>query len=172
MKINIVIVAAMDKNRVIGKNGTLPWKIPSDLKLFKRLTLENAVIMGRKTFFSLPEKYRPLPDRLNIVVSHSIRPHAEKGVLYVSSLWNGIGEAYQAGKKNPYIIGGEAIFREAVLFADSILLSEIDAEIEGGDAHFPKIKESEWEKFPQTGPIQGKDDEYPYVVNSYVRRRS
>src|SRR3989338_139592 len=118
----ISIIAAMDRNRVIGKDNALPWNIPEDLKNFKALTSGKSVIMGRKTFESLG---RPLPKRQNIVVSRGMPPI--EGVIVCSSL----DEAFQAAaSEEVFVIGGASIYAQALPYADRMYLSYVDKETE------------------------------------------
>ena len=128
----------MAKNRVIGANNKLPWHLSDDLKRFKQLTMGHTLIMGRKTFDSIG---RPLPGRVNIVVSRN--PSLSiPGAIVVPSLEEAI--ANTKGEK-AYVIGGSEIFAKALPLATHIDLTQIDAEVEG-DVYFPKISESSWQE--------------------------
>ena len=140
MKIEIIV--AMTPNRVIGKDGTLPWRIKEDMQLFKEITLDidgSSVLMGRNTYESIPKKFRPLPGRLNIVVSKKLQPEAN--IVICPSLDEAIGEAknYQ---KPIFVIGGVSMYQEALPKADILHISHIHKEYEG-DTYFPKINLNE-----------------------------
>ena len=146
----INVIVAMTKSRVIGKDGTLPWHLPEDLKLFKAHTTGNIVIMGRKTFDSIG---RPLPNRRNIVVSKSIREEEKvSGVDYFPDLEHAI-EAAQEGSGRIFIIGGASIYRQMIEKADRLYISLVDGEFEG-DTYFPEIREDVW-KVVATEPHTG-----------------
>jgi dihydrofolate reductase len=133
----IAIVVAMDRNRVIGARGRLPWRLSVDLKRFKALTLGHAVIMGRKTFESIG---KPLAGRKNIVVSRR-KDFAAEGCDVARSL----DEALQAaGGGDVYVIGGGEIYAQALPRADRLYVTEIDTEVAGGDAFFPAIDPAAW----------------------------
>lgn len=134
----LTLIVARARNRAIGKDGTLPWHIPEDLKFFKRETLGGAIIMGRRTWESLP--FRPLKDRLNLVVTSTLDlpGHA------VPDLDTAIETARAAGYARIYGIGGERIFRELLPRADRLLITEVDMVVEGADAFFPEFDEGAW----------------------------
>lgn len=132
----ISIIAAVGGNRVIGKNNELLWRIPDDLKHFKELTSGHPVIMGRKTWESLPEKFRPLSGRTNIVVTRNADYKAE-GVIVTDSLKFALSAAERANGANEiFIIGGGEIYKEALTLADRLYLTLIEDETIG-DTFFP-----------------------------------
>ena len=141
-KPEIVIIAAVAKNRVIGKDNTLIWNIPEDMAHFKALTSGPTVIMGRKTWESLPPRFRPLPGRRNIVISRQA-DFAAPGAELAASLEAALQLAAQA--ETAFIIGGEQIYRQAMDVADRLEITEVDLEPEG-DAWFPEIAAVNWEK--------------------------
>lgn len=108
------LVVAVSKNMGIGKDGGLPWKLSEDLKHFQRTTLNGTVIMGRKTWDSIPEKFRPLKNRKNIVLSSN--PNLSSDCLITQSL----EEALQASEGPTYVIGGESLFREVFTIPDML----------------------------------------------------
>jgi len=124
----IVLVVAIAKNGVIGKNGVIPWHISDDMKRFKALTLGHTVVMGRKTWDSLPKK--PLPGRINVVVTRQKDWQAE-GAVTASSL----GQATAGTSGTVMVIGGAEIYERALPMASRIELTEIHEDIDG-DAHF------------------------------------
>ena len=132
-------IVAMNREGVIGKAGNLPWHLPEDLRHFKELTMGHPVIMGRKTWESLPK--RPLPGRRNIVVSRNPDFHAEGAEVFPS-----IEEAVEACREVPFIIGGEQIYRAALPFCTRIFITEVDAEVEGADAFFPPLPSQDWDE--------------------------
>ncbi len=162
----MVLIAAVAKNGVIGKNNALPWHLPEDLKHFRALTTGHAVIMGRKTWESLPTHFRPLPGRLNIVLTRD-PAFVAPGATVVHSL----EEAQKVGEGQPqadappvggsepglrargaikvgagrtaFIIGGAELYSHALPHAQRLELTEIDAVFEG-DAHFPAYDRTQW----------------------------
>ncbi len=154
----IVIIAAVAKNRVIGKDNTLIWNIPEDMAHFKALTSGQTVIMGRKTWESLPPRFRPLPGRRNIVISRQA-DFAAPGAELAASLEAALQLAAQA--ETAFIIGGEQIYRQAMDVADRLEITEVDLEPEG-DAWFPAIDPKRWRVDQKA--------EYPgFAFNTYRR---
>ncbi|MBY6152046.1 dihydrofolate reductase [Vannielia litorea] len=132
------LIVARDRNGAIGKDGDIPWRAPEDLKFFKRETLGGAVIMGRKTWESLP--FKPLPDRLNLVVSS----RTDLGVHSFHQPGHALNYAHDAGHRRVYGIGGEGIFKAFMGQADRLLITEVELEIEGADAFMPAFDEADW----------------------------
>ena len=168
---DIILIAALSENRVIGNNGKIPWHIPEDLKRFRKLTLEHPVIMGRKTYESIG---KPLEKRTNfvvtrnkefnpegIVISYSIEEAIEKACRKSSPIEEAIEKAEEY-KKEIYIIGGEEIYRQTIDLATKLRLTEVKGEYEG-DAYFPEIDENKWVK-----GVLSKFDKYSFVT--YIKR--
>ncbi len=133
------LIFARTRNGVIGKNDTLPWHLPEDLAHFKRTTLGHPVIMGRKTWDSLPAKFRPLPGRTNVVVTR--QPHwtgsdltGERHALRADSLQHAMQLCSPAS--DVWVIGGAQMYAQALPLASSAVVTEIDLELEG-DAFAP-----------------------------------
>ena len=138
----IILIAAVSKDRVIGKQGGIPWKIKEDLSFFKEKTLNSPIIMGRATYNSIGH---PLPNRLNIVMTRSMKN--TEGVTEVTS----VKEAVKTASKNKdsskvYVIGGENIYKEFLPIAHRMVLTEVELNIEDGDTFFPEWSISEWQE--------------------------
>ncbi len=133
------LIYARAANGVIGRNGSLPWHLPEDLAHFKRVTLGHPVIMGRKTWDSLPPKFRPLPGRTNLVVTRQPQWQAD-GVQRAGSLQEALGLCRHAGQA--WVIGGAELYAQAVALADVAVVTEIEADFEG-DARAPVLG-TEW----------------------------
>lgn len=138
----ISLIAALSENRVIGKNNDLPWHLPDDMKYFMETTKGHHTIMGRKNYDSIPEKFKPLPNRTNIVVTHQ-KDFKAPGCLVVNSLERGLEIANQNGETETFVIGGSEIYKLAIPYANRLYLTEIHAVIEG-DTFFPKVNKTEW----------------------------
>ena len=136
------IIVAADENNVIGKNGTIPWHLKTDLLRFKKLTENNAVIMGRKCFESIG---KPLPDRLNVVVSSNPTYNPGDGVIVKPSLQYAVDYVNSRYVPNAFIIGGGMIYRQCVDIVNTIYLTRVHTEIEGGDTFFPQLDMNNWE---------------------------
>ncbi len=133
----LAIVVAIGNGRVIGKDGGLPWKIPEDLRFFKKTTLGHAVVMGRKTF---EEVGKPLPERRNIVVSSTLPPR--EGIEIVRSLDEALELAWQRDPE-PRVIGGAGIYEAALSRATKVFITWIDRDVEG-DTFFPPFDPSQF----------------------------
>ena len=134
------LIWAQAHGRVIGRGGALPWRLPEDLEHFKRTTLGCPVIMGRRTWDSLPPRFRPLPGRQNIVLTRSSDWSAH-GAQRAASL----DEALQlaAGAPRAWVIGGAQLYAAAIARADELRITEIDLDVPGGDAFAPALG-AEW----------------------------
>jgi dihydrofolate reductase len=140
----IILIAAVDQNLAIGKDGGIPWDIKEDLKFFKEKTQNSAIIMGRATFDSIG---RPLPKRKNIVMTRS--PQNREGVVEVASAEEAINEA-KIFSKTINIIGGEYIYKEFLPIATKLIITEVDLDIDSPDAYFPKWSTEEWKEVSRT----------------------
>src|SRR6478609_6258035 len=138
----ISLIAALSKNRVIVKNNDLPWHLPDDMKYFMQTTKGHHVILGRKNYDSLPEKFRPLPNRTNIVVTRQQNFKADNCIV-VHSIQDAIDLAKKNNEQETFIIGGAEIYKLGFPSTHRLYLTEIDAVIEG-DTHFPEFKKEDW----------------------------
>ena len=140
----IIIVAATHKG-VIGKDNDLIWHLPVDMRYFKETTKGHPVIMGRKNYESIPEKYRPLPGRQNIVLSRQSDYPVAEGVWLRSDLETTLHDLRTEGVEKTFVIGGGQIYAAALEsnMVDRMLITWVDADLDG-DAHFPRFDESEW----------------------------
>ena len=143
----VSLIVAIAANHVIGKDNDLIWFLPKDLNYFKYTTAGHHVIMGRKNYFSIPEKFRPLPLRTNIVVTRQKDIVKDEGVVVVSSLEEGIKYALEAGDKEPFVIGGGQIYNYALAngLIDRMYITQVHRDFEG-DTFFPHFDENKWQK--------------------------
>ena len=156
----IFLIAAVDKNLAIGKEGKIPWHIKEDLNYFQKNTLNTAMIMGRSTFDSIG---KPLPNRQNIVMTKY--PTNREGVIEVSDAASAIKEAKKASNKIS-IIGGESIYKEFLPLVNKLLITEIDIIVEGADTFFPAWKKQEW---IEKSRINSKENGIEYSFVEYLR---
>ncbi len=142
MKPEIILIAAMDKNHAIGKGNDIPWrgKLPADMAHFQKLTMGGVVIMGRKTWESIPSKYRPLPGRANIVLTRD-QNYVASGAHTTNDPMQAIA---QGGAKHFWIIGGAELYKQYLPIADCMELTLVDT-VTDGDAHFPPYNIAEWD---------------------------
>ncbi|MBJ7468172.1 MAG: dihydrofolate reductase [Rhodoferax sp.] len=158
MATRLHLIYARAANGVIGANNTLPWHLPEDLAHFKRHTLGCPVIMGRKTWDSLPPKFRPLPGRLNLVVTRQPDWQAQ-GAQAAASLQDALahcGDAFDA-----WVIGGAQIYAQALALAHSVVVTEIDVQVQG-DAFAPQLG-SEWREASREAHISAQGLPYSFV---------
>lgn len=159
----VFIIAAMDRNRVIGKSGALPWRLPADLKRFKEITVNNTVVMGRKTYESIG---RRLPDRRNIVIS------GRGGLIAPGCLVAPSFEAVMENifpTENVFMIGGSRVFEAALPLAEKLFLTEIDAEIDG-NTFFPEFDKNEWQETNREHHEPDEKNPYNYDFVLYERK--
>lgn len=138
-----IIIAAMAENRVIGKDGDIPWHYPEDLQHFREVTMGHPVVMGSSTYRSLPENYRPLSGRTNIVLTRS-EIEADESVKTANSLDEAWELAEDTGKDKVFIMGGASVYEQTLDLADKMILTEIHQEYDG-DTFFPEWDRDNWE---------------------------
>lgn len=164
----ISLVAAMAHNRVIGKDNSMPWHIPSELKYFKKITLGKPIVMGRRTFESLG---RPLPGRKNIVLSRqeNISPSQEGQVLWVNNVDQALAAAGEVDEV--MVIGGGKIYENFLPRCDRLYLTKIDLNV-AGDTHFPDyLAESKWQELERQ-EVAGTEDGVPAYTTLILERES
>ncbi len=170
MSVPVAMIAAIGENFVIGDEGRIPWRLPTDFAHFKRTTLGKPLIMGRKTFESIG---KPLPGRTSIIVTRQADYAAPEGVHVCSSLETALQTAQDVAQRDgveEVIIGGGAeIYREAMPLADRLYVTHVEASPEG-DAPFPPIDPQVWEVSHRHDIRRGEKDSADFVVLTYVRR--
>ncbi|WEX76290.1 dihydrofolate reductase [Sinorhizobium numidicum] len=167
----IVIVVAVAKNGVIGRGGDLPWRLSTDLKRFKALTIGKPVVMGRKTWASIG---RPLPGRPNVVISRTPGFEAQ-GAEVAPSLQGALEMAREhaaaIGADEICIIGGGEIYRQSIDLADVLHVTEVQAEVDG-DTRFPQIDPAVFEKVFEEDLPRGEKDSHAMHFITWRRRRT
>jgi dihydrofolate reductase len=159
------ILVAFDENRVIGKNNTLIWHLPADLKRFKALTTGHVIIMGRKTFESIG---KPLPNRTTIVISRQADLQIE-GVIIAHSVEEAILKAKSITREDIFIVGGAEIYALSLALADQILVTQLH-DIFEGDAYFPEIPSTSWEITEKERGVTDEKNAYQYSYITYTRK--
>ncbi len=166
----VSLIAARGRNGVIGSNGDLPWRLKADLEAFKTRTLGHPVLMGRKTWESLP--VRPLPGRENIVLTQDWTYSAGDARVY-SSFAAAVNAAKaiaaRQGRGEVFVIGGGEIYARALPMADRIYLTEVDTAPEG-DARFPDLDEGDWQEIERQAHGADADNDHAFVIRTLVRR--
>jgi dihydrofolate reductase len=156
------LIVAMSENRVIGRNGRLPWHLSSDLRRFKQLTLGHHLVMGRRTFEAIG---RLLPGRISVVITRQAGYQAA-GALAAGNLDAALG--LTAGDGEVFVVGGAEIYRLALPAADRIFLTLVHAQLEG-DAFFPAWDEAAWHLVESTRHPRDDRNEYAYSFLTYLR---
>ncbi len=159
------ILVAFDENRVIGKNNTLIWHLPADLKRFKALTTGHVIIMGRKTFESIG---KPLPNRMTIVISRQADLQIE-GAIITHSVEEAILKAKSLTREDIFIVGGAEIYALSLPLADQILVTQLH-DIFEGDAFFPEIPLDSWEVIERERGVTDEKNAYQYSYLTYSRK--
>ncbi|GEC95485.1 dihydrofolate reductase [Zoogloea ramigera] len=160
----LALIAACARGGVIGVENRLPWHLPEDMKFFRETTRGKPVIMGRKTWESLPAAFRPLPGRVNIVVSRNPAFEA-RGASVVASLEAAVAAAGDA--ETAFVIGGAELYRQALPLADRLVLTEIDQPYEG-DAFFPDFDRSLWHETAREPRVA--ESGLPFAFVTYERQ--
>lgn len=160
----ISLIAALTENQVIGKNNDLPWHLPDDMKYFMQTTSGHHVIMGRKNYESIPKKFRPLPNRTNIVVTRQTDYEAP-GCIVVNSIPQGIDIAIENHEPEVFIIGGAEIYTQSMAVANRLYLTEIKTSLEG-DAFFPSFDVHAWHEVSRTH--HPMDDKHIYAFDFVI----
>ena len=163
----ISIIVAVSENNIIGRNNDLPWHLPADMKFFKETTMGHCVIMGRKNFQSIPDKYRPLEGRTNIVVTRQ-KGFQAPGVKVAHSLEDAIQVARDQHDEECFIIGGGEIFSQSMEMCDRIYLTRIHKSFEG-DVHFPEIDNTKWKIVFEKDVPANEKNKYPFTFYTYER---
>jgi dihydrofolate reductase len=161
----LVLIAAVARNGVIGSDNRLLWSLPEDMKHFRVVTTGAPVIMGRRTWDSLPERFRPLPGRHNIVLSRQ-PGFAPVGATVTAGLARAVAAAGTAPRV--FVIGGEQVYREALPLADELVLTEIDRDF-AGDAHFPPFSREEFTEASRETHRAAPPNEFGYSFVTYLR---
>ena len=156
----ISIIVAVSENNVIGKDNKLIWHLPDDMKYFKEKTSGHCVITGRKNYESIPEKFRPLPNRTNIVITRQAG-YSAPGAIVVSSVEEAIEKAKQTGDTEIFIIGGAEIYKQFLRYADKIYLTRIYGSFEG-DTFFPEYDQKVWHIVNQLKGITDEKNIHPH----------
>ena len=164
MKIKLIV--AVSENNVIGIKNDLPWHLPDDMLFFKQKTIDSVVIMGKKNCLSIPEKFRPLKNRTNIILTTDKTFHA-KDCLIANTLESAIKLARKDSRKNIFIIGGGMGYKYAIEHGliDLIYLTRVHANIKG-DTFFPKLDMKIWKKTREI--FHKKDDKHKFEFTFYT----
>jgi dihydrofolate reductase len=164
----VSMIAAMGSNRVIGKDNDIPWHLPDDFQFFKETTQGHHVIMGRKNWESLPPKFKPLPNRPNLIVTRQENYMAEGAVIF-NSIDEALTYARMANEKEAFIIGGGEIYRQSLSLADKIYLTEIEGAFEG-QTTFPKFEKEIWSEVSREHHQIDERHKYAFDFVVYLKK--
>jgi dihydrofolate reductase len=167
MVANIKIIVAVSEDNCIGKDNDLPWHLPIDLARFKELTKDNIVIMGRKCWESIPEKFRPLPERTNVVITRN-KDYVAEGAEVRHDFAKALDEFSWGSDKDVYIIGGAEIYKEGFKYANHLELTRVMAEV-NGDTFLEGLEPSDWLMIGFEGPYQ--EDDLDFRFETYKRKQ-
>ena len=162
----VSFIVAVSENNAIGKDNTLPWHLPEDLKFFKRTTMGKPVMMGRKTFDSMG---KPLPGRLNIVLTGNKEYTAPDGVLVYTDMNTAIERLQQENVEEGFIIGGGKVFAETMDMADRLYVTRVACTVPDANAFFPDIDHTHWKKVWEEAHEADERHKYAYTFEQYDR---
>lgn len=165
----IYLIAAVADNDVIGKDNDLVWRIKEDMRFFKETTSGHILLMGRKNFESIPEKFRPLPNRLNCILTRN-KSYEAANCVTVDSIENWLS-SYKYDDRQMFIIGGGQVYKEALEknLVDVMLITHVHARPDG-DTFFPSINKNEWKSEILQEGIQNESNEFAYTIKKYTRK--
>ena len=165
----ISIIAAIGANYAIGKDNDLIWSLPDDMNFFKKKTSGHTVIMGRLNYESIPKKWRPLPNRRNIILTTNPE-YQEEGVDIFHQMSEAIESARKAGEEELFIIGGGQIYQLGLEYADTMYLTEIKAEFTA-DVFFPTYDKADWQEVERIPHQVDEKHAYPFDFVTYIREK-
>ena len=165
---NISLIVAVTENMVIGKDNKLAWHLPDDMNYFSNMTKGHSIIMGRKNWESIPEKYRPLPDRKNIIVTRN-NNFKYKGATIVCSIEKAIEEARSSEDEEIFIIGGGEIYKLGFKYVDKLYITEINAEVKG-NTYFPEWDKKYWNEISRIS--HPSDKKHPYSFDYVIYKKN
>jgi dihydrofolate reductase len=164
--VKLSLIAAVARDGVIGRDNAIPWRLPEDARHFRAVTMGHPVVMGRRTWDSLPERFRPLPGRRNVVVTRNeawSAEHAERAGSLDDAL------RLLADAPRVFVIGGAELYAEALPLADELVVTEIDAEVEG-DVFFPQWDRATFREESREEHVS--EDGVAFAFVTYLRRAS
>ena len=165
---NISLIVAVSENMVIGKDNKLAWHLPDDMNYFSNMTKGHSIIMGRKNWESIPKKYRPLPERKNIVVTRNNK-FEDKGAIIVNSIEKAVKKARRFDEEEIFIIGGGEIYKLGFAYVDKLYITEIYANIDG-NTYFPKWNKENWKEISRISHPKDEKHEFDFDYVIYKKK--
>lgn len=163
----ISIIVAISENNIIGKDNSLIWHLPADMRYFREKTTGHCVITGRKNYESIPEKFRPLPNRTNMVITRQ-KDYFAPGAIVLTSIEEAIEKAKQVGDKEVFIIGGAEIYKQSIHLADKLYVTKIHHSFDG-DVSFPEIDPTIWKETKRVDLKADEKNKYDYSFGEYEK---
>ncbi len=167
----VSLIVAVAENNVIGKDNDLIWRLPKDMAFFKATTLNHHIVTGRKNYESIPEKYRPLKDRVNIVVTRQ-KDYKEDNCEIVNSITEAIDLARKNGETECFIIGGGQIYKSVLEnnLIDQMYITHVLEEFEG-DTFFPSFEVDNWEEETLITHLKDEKNKYNFIIKKYRKKK-
>lgn len=165
----VSLIVAVAENNVIGKDNGLIWHLPKDMAFFKSTTLNHCVVTGRKNYESIPAKFRPLKDRVNIVVTRQ-EDYNEQGVVVVNNVESAIEEAQKNGETECFIIGGGQIYKYVLEnnLIDQMYITHVHESFEG-DTFFPLFNRNEWSEEVLLTHLKDEKNRCNFTIKKYIK---
>lgn len=165
----LIHIVAYSQNRAIGKDNKLLWHLGDDMKHFKSTTENHTVLMGKNTYLSIPKKFRPLKNRINIVLSTQEQDENHDNLFWMKSIDESTNYLNKLNNDKVFIIGGDSIYKQTFQNIDEIIATEVHVDIEG-DAFYPKIDEKKWIKTKLQTFSKNADNDYPFDIVKYTKK--
>lgn len=156
----VTIIAAVDKQLAIAKNGKIPWHLAADMKHFSEITAEGTVVMGRKTYESLPSRFKPLPGRKNVIITKDVNFPAPGCWTFQT-----INPVLECASVEVFVIGGAEIYKLFMPYANRLIITHVETKV-GGDVFFPKIEDKWRARFVSEHP-RDKQNDYSFTIVEY-----
>nr|AIA13853.1 Dihydrofolate reductase [uncultured bacterium] len=171
-KMKLCIVAAIGENRELGKDNHLLWHLAEDMRFFKEVTMRHYVIMGRKSFESIPAKYRPLPDRVNVIISRDPDYMVEE-CYTCTSLEEGMRLAEENGEQRAFLIGGGQIYKLAMDadMVDEMYITHVHGSFPDAQVYFPEFDETQWRKTAVKSMVADLQNQFSFDIYLYEKLR-
>lgn len=165
---HLSLIVAYDRNRAIGRDNQLLWHLADDMSFFKKMTTNQVVIMGRKTYQSLPERFRPLPNRFNIVITRSDARSIHSDLVYVNTANEAISRAAEYQDKDVFVIGGGQIYKEMLPLVQTIYATEVEASLDA-DTFFESL-DATWTSEEISSHEKNDKNDFDFKIVKYSRK--
>ena len=164
----ISMIAAVATNRVIGKDNDLVWRLPDDMKYFMETTKDHYVIMGRKNYESIPHKFRPLPNRVNIIITKQ-KDYKAPDCIITNTIEEALDYARDQAQEEVFVIGGGQIYKQSLQLAHKLYITEVKEHFEG-DTYFPDFDHREWNEISRKHHYKDEKHQHEFDFVIYTRK--